>query len=301
MTAIPGDLGPSLYHYTDVNGLHGIIGSSALRATEILFMNDASEKLFGDKQIDRAFDDCSREIAVRIQNGESELARVGDAMKTMRSTLEMTRDRPDRYFPMTQQYFVACLSESRDQLSQWRAYAHEGYCIEFDTAALIEYLTTPPDGSSNNKVSTQIRRVYYGDAGLDELRGLIMQTALECAADTASTHGSSTAAHSLTPALKIATQGVFHKHQAFAEEAEVRILIPDSPSSHTPGRFGMVPRLNIPIDKNVIKSVMVGPNTYADLQEVSLRSYSLSNRWWVESVGSTGEFAVQRSDIPYRP
>lgn len=302
MTNTPAALGQSLYHYTDIHGLYGIINGSSLRATEIRFLNDTAEKLFGDKQIDLAFDECSSEIAERIRTGEPSLEKIRDALTGMRSTVEMERNYPEHYFAMQRQYFVACLSESRDQLSQWRAYAHEGYCIEFDTAALVNYLTTPPvDGTSNFKVATHIQKVHYGDTGREELRELIMQTAIACAADTASTRGSYTAAYSALPAASIALNGVFHKNPAFEEENEVRILLPGTPSSHTPGRFGMVPRFHIPIEKSSIKSVMVGPNTHADLQEISLRSYAISNRWASTPPGSTGEFTVTRSAIPYRP
>lgn len=51
LTAVPeirdDDLPESLYHYTDVGGLHGILKSKKLYATHVAYLNDSQETLYG--------------------------------------------------------------------------------------------------------------------------------------------------------------------------------------------------------------------------------------------------------------
>ena len=294
------EIGPTLYHYTDIYGVEGIIGSEKLRATDIRFMNDVSEQRFGDSLLDRAFGECASELESEADSGDPLIVAAVDSLADLYGSARSFRG---DYSPLAAEYFAVCFSESQDQLSQWRAYAREGYCLAFDTAELFNYLRyTPNTGTSaDSPLASDMRRVSYGDSGLAELKTLVRDRAIAAAAediDLGLVGTSSRTGHRNDWGMRLAVEAIFHKDAAFAEEREVRVLLGGSPDAHTPGRFGMVPRAHIPLQRHLVQSVTVGPNTYADLQVASLESYAVANRWWAGP--STGQFAVLRSEIPYR-
>ncbi|MGC4960051.1 DUF2971 domain-containing protein [Gordonia sp. DT101] len=294
------NLGPVLYHYTDIYGVEGIVGGEKLRGTDIRFMNDLSEQRFGEALLDRAFDECVSEITEVAKSGDPQFVSVLNSVEDLRGTTTMLRG---DYAPLAVEYFAVCFSESPDQLSQWRAYAQEGYCLAFDTAELFRYLRSTPDTgtSADAPLAAEMKRVSYGEAGLTDLKASIKDRALAAAAEDVRlglVGTSSRTGHRVDWGMGIALETVFHKDAAFSEEREVRILVGGAADAHTPGRFGMVPRAHVPLRRELIQSVTVGPNTYADLQALSLESYAVANRWWAGH--STGQFQVLRSSIPYR-
>ncbi|WP_156354209.1 DUF2971 domain-containing protein [Gordonia sp. HS-NH1] len=294
------EFGPVLYHYTDIYGVEGIIGGENLRGTDIRFMNDLSEQRFGEGLLDRAFDECGSELQAEAKSGDPLIAAAVDSLTDLHGTTRMFRG---DYAPLAMEYFAVCFSESRDQLSQWRAYAREGYCLAFDTAELFTYLrSTPNTGSSADApLATDMRRVSYGDSGFADLKAFIRGRVLAAATEDIE-HGlvgsSSRTGHRNDWGMGVALEAVFHKDPAFAEEREVRVLLGGAADAHTPGRFGMVPRAHVPLQRQLVRSVTVGPNTYADLQATSLESYAVATRWW--GGHPTGQFSVLRSEIPYR-
>ena len=121
LDADPGGVDESeyLYHYTDMNGLLGIVQSSSIWATEIHYLNDSTEYAYAAQLLEqtaRSRNESLNEVQSRVLT-----AFVDSAQAIARTNA-----------------FVACFTEERDDLSQWRAYSHSGpgYCIGFDTTKL---------------------------------------------------------------------------------------------------------------------------------------------------------------------
>jgi|ERR1051326_2629036 hypothetical protein len=114
---------PTLYHYTTSPGLLGIISSGYLRATNFSFLNDSSEVRYGLELVMSRFDAESRE---REENDRISLI-LGVAGRVW---MEEVANLANTY--------VACFTEARDDLNQWRGYggAADRYCVGFDTTAL---------------------------------------------------------------------------------------------------------------------------------------------------------------------
>lgn len=103
-----------LWHYTNADGFRAIITSETLRFSHSRLMNDATEHAFGWSRV--------------VETLNAEIAK---------------RDRLEQFFTMTNavgsqvhdayHYFIFCLSERADSLSQWRAYgsAGSGYSLGF--------------------------------------------------------------------------------------------------------------------------------------------------------------------------
>jgi hypothetical protein len=124
------ELPAELWHYTDANGLIGILKNGQIWATQVTCLNDTLEQ--------RHFGDLVHEAvkACRKQNTDpllEPLFRIAD------EALE-TRD-----FTATGQ-FVACFSEAEDDLGQWRGYGGGecGYAIGFQSQGILEALNAVP-------------------------------------------------------------------------------------------------------------------------------------------------------------
>lgn len=137
-----------LYHYTNAEGLHGIITSQYLRTTNIAFLNDAEERIrYFEKRMPLVLGQAIRavldeqikipEFLVKIeQNGGYEKV-VTNKLSSLIMAIRGASDLMDEPYVAS---FCGAKNPSvaRDGLlSQWRAYgADGGYAIVFDTNGL---------------------------------------------------------------------------------------------------------------------------------------------------------------------
>ena len=126
-----GAIPATVYHYTNPDGLFGLLSSKRVWATDYRFLNDLMESEIG----------WSR------------------AKDLVRKILPRTEDRVQRQFyeqvleilkiPRVESNFVYSLSSRRDDLAQWRMYADDGrgFTIGFDTSKIVEIADNSPDFS----------------------------------------------------------------------------------------------------------------------------------------------------------
>jgi hypothetical protein len=111
-----------LYHYTDLNGLKGIIESNSLRATSLQFLNDSEELTHGIECISKALPRFRGNIPA-------------DQIDSIQKAME----RYSRRY-LKNAYSVSFCREA-ELLSQWRGYANKhGVCIQFDSNKLLNAL-----------------------------------------------------------------------------------------------------------------------------------------------------------------
>jgi hypothetical protein len=108
-----------LFHYTSQEGLLGIISSRVVWATNLLYLNDSSELLYGFTLARDVF-----KSMLADKNSKS----VIDFLKQGLGLLDVSALLPNR------DYYTFCLCQRPDLLSQWRAYAASGggYAIGFE-------------------------------------------------------------------------------------------------------------------------------------------------------------------------
>jgi hypothetical protein len=106
-----------VYHYTDLDGLMGICRSKRMWATDVLFMNDASEYVYAQSIIEDVIS------AYSLKHPEFAEYKYLFERDPLNTTLNV---------------FAACFCERSDLLSQWRAYAKDGtgYAVEFSWQSL---------------------------------------------------------------------------------------------------------------------------------------------------------------------
>src|SRR5258708_18931696 len=110
-----------VYHYAGVSGLKGIIEDQCLWASDVWYMNDSREALYGLRAIERALKAMAPGTGLESEVHKAaldRLAKMGDEDDLVHS-------------------YIACLSKKRDDLSQWRAYGRpRGFSIGFDRQTL---------------------------------------------------------------------------------------------------------------------------------------------------------------------
>ena len=95
----------TIYHYTSISGLIGIIETQSIYCTNINFLNDKKEFKYGVNLIKKVID--------KLQKENFEI-----------SVLEMVSKHIDKIYKGER--YVTCFSKNGDLLSQWRAYTNQG-------------------------------------------------------------------------------------------------------------------------------------------------------------------------------
>lgn len=163
----------TLYHYTNDAGLKGIIEpqswdikhpglvrAAQLWATDVRYMNDSRELLFGAAPLVDRLRMAAIDPAVdpKLSDAMSRLARVFDG---------------DNVLSWTLRCFAACLSDASDAVNQWQGYAGRGgYAIGFSWDVLSEHSyalhpNTTVMGTTPSAVG--LRRMSYGTPAAEAL------------------------------------------------------------------------------------------------------------------------------------
>lgn len=190
----------TLYHYTTLSGCLGILESKSLWATDVGFLNDASESA----------------LAVHMMRSVLK-THIEEAPPESRAWL--TRLEPELTFVFSPFTFVASFSHHSDQLSQWRAYGRGGgIALGLDVASLMEVC------EADNWV---LAKCIYAEDEQRALLRLVSQSSLDAAlrlvADGMATEEVEQHARAVfRSALGFAAP--FIKDKSFHEEAEWRVV-----------------------------------------------------------------------------
>lgn len=244
-----------VYHYCTLEGFLGIIQNASLWVSDISKSNDGLECIYGRNQ-----------IKDRI---EKEIATDAEAIHAWKTWYEVNSDLHGSMLT-----YVACFSEKKDCLSQWRGYADDGkgMAIGFNKKLLERlfksgrfYLKFAKVIYDKNEQERHIERVVKENLKRMEETG-VGHTALE-----------------LNDNYRMDFS--FYKHPGFAEEEEWRLVL-NSKSYGCEIRDGNIifsePKYRVVkgklvsyrelcfsnIKKNFIKEIWVGPKTDVELRDV---------------------------------
>jgi DUF2971 family protein len=258
----------TLYHYTGVRGLLGIVDSRTVWASHIYYLNDSKEVLHACDVLGgllaerrRMRDDSEREFTKQFLEWLDSFRR--DAFHI----------------------FVFSLSEEPSLLSQWRSYTPhgKGVSLGFPPKVLNHILHQP---------GFRIARCLYTRAEHEELMGSLIEKMLTTfrqrhkRLDTAKAHPS----QKYHPFLEEFRNDLLQvlaivKHSAFREEGEWRVVSPYFPKytvadvKFREGASMLLPyiELQLPPKDNLFEQVILGPSQDVNLSFSALATY-LSNR-----------------------
>ena len=207
-----------LFHYTNLDGLRGIISDRALWFSHIRTLNDPLEIEYGIRIL-------ADEINASIEDESGE-----DARAFLRKLLQNVKGITTKVHDV----FVACFCQSGNLLSQWRTYADKGggYCLGFQFSERTEL--APAGGSHDQRKLIFLRRVIYCERTQRALVQKYLNSVIQAAKivfrdelgsvsedDRAGVHAQIMAMQ----ASNILLDMVFcFKHNAFEEELEWRLV-----------------------------------------------------------------------------
>lgn len=282
----------TLYHYTSLSGLLGIVNSGQIWASHIRYLNDRSEQ-------EHLWSLVKKRVSDKLSSAKSSKAK--DSLRLLLSTIE---DLPNK------DVYVTSFSSESDLLSQWLSYCPEGngFAIGFDLKSVygirdgkpwweakkqpgmslspVLYLSAQNAGAVDTLIdyfsgekeipNKDILNVEAGPAG-DFVRALLSPKNL---------------GYGLLSFLESRV-----KDPSFAAEKECRLLLEgDNGALHfRPGKSMLVPYKIFQFDAEApyfIEEVVVGPCPNPELSVASLNML----------FASIGRPSVQvlQSSIPYR-
>ncbi len=281
---IKSDALPStLYHYTNAEGLIGILKDKCVFATDIRFLNDASE-----------FSHAMEAYRAHADRRYAAASTTKDKyLWGYRISIEF---QPHR-LPM----FIFSLSSERNSLSQWRAYGSVGsgaYAIGFETEKILQLSIESSFPETDYLPTMRLNRCYYEQEEKEQLFDAIHQTTRQCAGGTDDNPLVSSAEQARDRAVW--ESAAFLKNSAFRDEHEWRILLqnglrargPAAPVKFRSRRGVIVPYVEISLGNPLpIKEIVVGPLN-SEMARVGVQELIWAN---------TDQYiSVEDDRIPYR-
>ena len=273
----PGKL-KVIYHYSDLNGLQGIISNHDLWLTQSRYSNDDEELIHGFEIMREALQ-------------EAAAATKSNQYRTYLKHVEQIFE-----IPPTEGVYICSFCEKDNLLSQWRSYSANGtgVSIGFDPKR-FSYITgsdSPPSGL------VRLWKVFYNK---DTQKSLI-RDALEFAYRESDHHPLTDVARQAAEAIQFFIPTF--KNQDFEEEQEIRLIFTPFPSSTVKPRFRVARGMLVPyyslqeLDTNPSKcplpivTVRIGPSANKRLNHESTKML-LANSGFPN-------VSVDCSDTPYR-
>lgn len=234
---------PHLYHYTNFDGLRGILETQTLWATHYTGLNDSSEILLLRPRLeDLIFEKIREIIREDMKRGYSRrkfwekhggITRVSreEAKKLTNVFYEATFLGTSDTVPIATPYILSFCAhtghndytKNNGLLSQWRAYGENGgYALVFDTKRLWECLNV--EWKYYNYVGGNFGDVVYDDeTGKFEIEFTNLFSSLGIwVRSFASKDKEPPSEDVLAPLLSAASR---FKHRGFKEESEVRVSV----------------------------------------------------------------------------
>jgi len=255
----------NLFHYTDINGLNGLIETDALQASNVLFMNDSSE-------VFHSLDFITSCLEERFPDNAS----LAPAQFTVKIMFEQFIEHAENFAKA----YVSCFCKKDDLLSQWRAYGDGQTCYsaKFSTRPFI----------AHSRPTTFLGPVEYDPRKKRDWANKLIEGALRTFAkfdiDEAPLTGDT-----LTELIKyfsfpFMASALFMKHEAFKEEGEWRLVHFPSMQDGDPApiefktRAGIVvPYVDLRVQNGdgsdsilPLTQVLIGPSSSADMAKRGL-------------------------------
>jgi hypothetical protein len=276
----------SVWHYTDVYGLQGIVMTDTLWASSTLALNDHSEVTHG------------LEVLKEVWRSYPSADMPGDFVQSVEELIE----HGDLERLLSEDVFVVSASKDSDSLNQWQGYARaQGYAIEIEPQTLIWW---PKDGKPSPGVQGWYDVIYDPEEKRRAAIELFAALHRYYAFHPEIIDGPGSFVSQL-----LGTLAVRFKHHAFKVEQEARYICwtgRRGTQHYRPGSRGLVPYLELSrwmpyrryegkaLDSLRIGSVKCGPTRSDERAAVegAVRGFLVMHGY--ESV------RVSSSEIPYR-
>jgi Protein of unknown function (DUF2971) len=276
----------TLFHYTSIEGLMGIVDAKALWASEVRYLNDAQELYH--------FGSLANQQILQAQGTNSDT----EGLEILRQFGEWLKERLSSG-PLV---FVSSLTENGNLLSQWRGYCPhgKGVSLGFNPHKLVE--------AADTKAFSLGRCIYDSKKQSEivtEVISIILRGAKALGRAPPNVRHPTQSYYSVFKDLDgdILRIASLLKHPAFSEESEWRAVSPafsnyvSAPICYRDGKTMLVPfiRLTLPTHDGRldVPEIVVGPTPTPNLSLNSIAQYLSKN-------ASHSQHQVSACLIPYR-
>ena len=280
VSTAPLALPPVLYHYCSEQAFRAIVNNGCVWASDAAHMNDALEGVWLD------------EVVKRIEEPEWD---------DWRESGHILHD----YRVWKTDFYIACLSEKGDLLSQWRSYADDGRGASIGLG--LEGLEMPTglsftDVFHMSSLGCTIDRVVYDEASQDEVARRVFRYVDHLMRSAAAERGYFYDAIVDTGRDCLAYVSKLLKHPGFSEEQEWRLIYdgksdrrPDQINSDLKHRFRGKEKIgyfefSIRSATQLLREVVLGPKSDLSVEETAQLLRAAGYR----------DVEIRRSMIPYR-
>ena len=283
---------PVIYHYTTDIGLNGILGSGKLWLSDILSLNDPSELLHG-------FD-----LAAQVLDNEAKIWPVEYAQSA-----EIFKSALKEIFKDIALHYVCSFSKNGNDLSQWRAYADDGYgyALGFETKSIKKAFDTSAGKLTYGAGDSFL--VTYNDEKLKQIYRNLIGKLLPLTSSIHAKHLTEKAGQECLSRLfsslviHVLTASSHFKHPSYLNESEYRFLKIHNPNDSKeiklrPRNYKLIKYIEFDWasgGKNVLKEIIIGPA--ADFEK--------SKRFAEDCLRKSGidiaSVEISQSQIPYKP
>lgn len=278
-------------HYCSLESAFNIIKSGNIFASDLSYMNDRDELIFGRDCLINAFN----EIVMKTHDE--------DFSNWLKQQIDKVRIDYDKDI-----VYLSCFSKKLDDLNQWRAYGDNGYgiCIVFDFNVTLNDPDT--DGFIHTDVTYLSRDSIVGSKEWMELVKNIekefLTLFLEKNRQSAESDATVSISENFTLSDSIKIHLRFYKNDCFIEEAEFRCISLNRNNKYNiktrVGRGYIIPYIEMKLSNkdsvSAIKEIIIGPSV-TDFEK-SKKSLEL----FLKEYGyDTKSIIIRRSKIPYNP
>ena len=227
---------PELYHYTELNGLKGIVTTNTLWATHFAYLNDRTEMqslrepmilAIQSTVIRRLRERSVNRAAWRAFRARTNIQAEVDAFV---KAVFQTSFEPGPTQPMAEAYLTSFCTHAPGSyeahnglLSQWRAYGGSlgRYCLVFDTEEMIKLLSG--EWKTYHLFYLKLAEVVYHSpgVGIESVFPDLINVYVEYLVDAAIRGMKQLSEPMIVDFIAAATR---FKHQGFREEQESRII-----------------------------------------------------------------------------
>lgn len=271
-----------LCHYTDANGMNGILSSNSFWVTRSDYLNDLSEII----QIKQVIECVHNTITANKEKYINEIDPNGMLLENYMSYIKFLGSKLDNS-QATRDYdiYVLSLSENSDSLALFSYYStSDGCCLGFDTDKLLSFKAPTYNFSDYKGIAVTGGKVIYS---LEEQIKTLMNDILEVynsVFDRIKKHKIHVVDQALYNKIfdelmhytlaKVSIYSIFIKHQSFYHEEEYRIaFLLDKEHSHLVKHMtrgsGQIPYIEFEFSELPLKFIRRSPKNNADIKSIS--------------------------------
>lgn len=256
-----------MFHYTDANGLIGIIGGRSFWATDMRFLNDSMEVEAGIEGVKRLCEDYFEKFKESQNPVESASSQFYSVIPKFVNENLRSRN-----------LYTVSFSKSEDNLRQWMAYCppNAGYCIKFNREKLLIDAALERE----RRVVARVQDVEYTSNYLKELIS-IEKIAKELKKITEIKNGKEEYLTNLASDLLFGSCAM--KNNEFHDEKEIRLIIQSNLTKSNLAKFRVksgviVPYFEYPVNMDSIEKITIGPSLNKELAKKGLQDFLEINK-----------------------